>query len=265
MTILTHGSDLTLAPTLGPLVQATGKPARQTLTRLAELGFGAVQLDATLPGLRPRELDTTARRDLIATTKRSGLIIAGLDFFIPIEHYHDPQHADRAVQAATAACALAGDLGRVPLSLNLPITKADPALVQAIIDQADAFGITIAIHDEAHLDELATWLTDQAAPHVGIGIDPASLLIYEHDPAAIAQAYSDHLRVARLSDASQGQADGTRQSLGSGSLALMPYRACIDLAPKRLGPVVLDLRGLTAPVHTMANAQTRWDQAAVHF
>lgn len=265
MAILSHGSDLTLAPTLGPLVQAWGKTPRQGFTLIAEQGFGAVQLDATLPGLRPRELDKTARRDLVATAMRSGLTIAGVDFFIPAEHYSDPQHIDRAAQAATAACALAGELGRVPLSLNLPIANTDPAMVQSVVDHADAHGVTLAIHDEADIDGLTKWLTEHAPPHVGIGLDPAALLIRDQDPATIAQSMSSHLRVTRLSDASKGQADGGRQVVGAGSLQVLAYRVSADLAPKRLGPVVLDLRGLASPLAAMRTAKTVWDQAAVTF
>lgn len=265
MAILTHGSDLSLAPTLGPLVQVTGRPPRQVLSMIAEQGFGSVQLDATLPGLRPRELDTSARRDLIATAKRSGLMIAGIDFFIPAEHYSDPQHCDRAAQAVGAACSFAGELGRVPLSLNLPVGQADAAIVQSVIEQADASGITLAIHDEAQLDTLTAWLSKQAPPHAGVGLDPAALLIRDQDPADVAQSFSEMVRVARLSDASKGQADGGRQVTGAGSLQVMPYRVSVDLAPKRLGPVVLDLRGLTAPLQAMASAKAVWEQAAVEF
>lgn len=265
MPILSHGSDLSLAPTLGPLVHATGQPPRKALSTVGEQGFSAVQLDATLPGLRPRELDKTARRDLIATAKRSGLTIAGIDFMIPSEHYYDAQHADRAVQAAITACALAGDLGRLPVSLNLPINKADATLVQAIIDAADAHGVTLAIHDEASLPGLRSWLNEQSAPHVGSGLDPAALLIRDSDPAAVAQSLGSQLRVARLSDASKGQADGGRQVVGTGSLPLMTYRVCIDLAPQRVGPVVLDLRGLASPLESMSLAKQAWDNAAVQL
>ena len=265
MAILTHGSDLTLAPTLGPLVHAAGKPPKQILALIAEQGFGSVQLDATLSGLRPRELDSTARRDLVATATRSGLALSGIDFFIPAEHYTDSQYTDRAAQAAAAACSLAGDLGRIPLSLNLPVAKADASLVQSIIEQADADGVMLAIHDEANRDGLQTWLSDHAPPHVGVGLDPAALLIRDGDPSAAAQALSNYLRVARLSDASKGQADGGRQVVGAGGLDVMPYRVSIDLAPKRLGPVVLDLRGLGSLVHAMTSAKQAWDHAAAQF
>ncbi|MEO0475148.1 MAG: TIM barrel protein [Planctomycetota bacterium] len=265
MPTLTHGSDLRLAPTLGPVAHATKWPARKAIAEIGKLGFAAVQLDATLPGIRPRELDTTARRDLSATVMRAGMSVSGIDFFIPAEHYSDPQHADRAVAAAVAACELAGDLGRVPLSLNLPIAKADTSLIQAVIDAADAQGVTLAIHDEADIDGLTHWLATHAPPHVGLGLDPAALLIRDNDPASAAQTHASSLRVARLSDASKGQADGGRQAVGSGSLQVMAYRVSIDLAPNRLGPVVLDLRGLPAPLDAMRSAKAVWDNAAVQF
>jgi sugar phosphate isomerase/epimerase len=265
MPTLSHGSDLRLAPTLGPVVQASRKPPRQAFADIAGQGFAAVQLDATLPGLRPRELDTTARRDVLSTAIRAGLVVAGIDFFIPAEHYQDPQHVDRAVEAAIAACTLAGDLGRVPVSLNLPTGKADPSVVQLIVDAADAHGVALAIHDEADLSGLADWLNDHAAPHVGLGLDPAALLIRDRDPAGVAQSHSNSITVARLSDASKGQADGGRQVVGMGSLELLAYRVSVDLAPQRTGPVVLDLRGLASPVDAMRCAKSVWDNAAVEF
>ncbi|MBX2850471.1 MAG: sugar phosphate isomerase/epimerase [Phycisphaeraceae bacterium] len=265
MPTLTHGSDLRLAPTLGPVVQASRKPPRQGLTVIGEQGFAAVQLDATLPGLRPRELDTTARRDVLSTAMRAGLTIAGIDFFIPAEHYHDPRHVDRAVEAAVAACSLAGDLGRVPVSLNLPTKKVDPSLSQMIADSADAYGVTLAIHDESDLAGLAGWLSGHGAPHIGMGLDPAALLIRDRDPAGAAQSHSSLLRVARLSDASKGQADGGRQVVGMGSLQVMAYRVSVDLAPDRIGPVVLDLRGSASPLDAMRSAKPVWDNAAVAF
>jgi len=265
MPTLSHGSDLRLAPTLGPLVQASGQPPRRALSLIGEQGFAAVQLDATLPGIRPRELDATARRDLLASAQRTGLQIAGVDFFIPPDHYCDPQHADRAVAAAIGACSLAGGLGRVPLSLNLPVAKVDASVAQMIADSADAQGVALAIHDEADTDGLSRWLKTHAPPHVGVGLDPAALLIRDRDPSAAAQSFSKQLRVARLSDASKGQADGGRRVVGSGSLAVMPYRVSIDLAPNRVGPVVLDLRGMSSPIDAMRSAKAAWDKAAVEL
>ena len=50
-----------------------------------------MQLDATLPGLRPRELDKTGRRDLIAATSRAA-VAAGADGII-VEVHPSPETA----------------------------------------------------------------------------------------------------------------------------------------------------------------------------
>ena len=64
MAILTHGRDMTLAPTIAPVVRQTDQTVRGALTALSQCGFDAVQLDALLAGVRPRELDQRARKDL---------------------------------------------------------------------------------------------------------------------------------------------------------------------------------------------------------
>lgn len=262
---LMHGSDLRLAPTLSPACQALSINVRQCLSKIAELGFSAVQIDATLPSLRPRELDITARRDLLATIRREGLSLAGVDFFIPAEHYSTPEHVDRAVHSATLACVLAGDLDRVPLSLNLPLQNADPAILQTLFEQADINGISVAIHDETQIEQLMQWQLREAPPHAGAGLDPAALLIRGKDPVKTTQQLAGSLRIARLSDASTGQSDGTRQIVGTGSLDIMTYRLSIDLAPQRIGPVVLDLRGLRSPIQAMQAANKAWQKAAIAY
>ena len=48
---------------LAPTLAALGDRPRTAIDRLAGLGFRAVQLSASQPGLRPRELDRSGRRD----------------------------------------------------------------------------------------------------------------------------------------------------------------------------------------------------------
>ena len=81
------------------------------LRRMAEVGIPAVQLDATLSGIRPRELSPRTRKDLAALIQRQGLRLAGLDLFIPRSHYLESDRQDRAITAALAAIELAADLG----------------------------------------------------------------------------------------------------------------------------------------------------------
>jgi sugar phosphate isomerase/epimerase len=263
MAIITHGSDLTLAPTIRPLAQAVGGAARKALMFAAERGFHAVQLDATMPGLRPRELDKSARRDLGATLRRAGLAVSGLDFFIPADHYLDPAHTDRAVESAHAALGLAADLDRAAVSLNLPAVEADPQIVSGLLTAADGLGIRLALHHDQDPAELLAWLKGQDDSLVGGGLDPAALIAARRDPVAELQTFGDRLVVARLSDARRGLADGTRCVVGQGDLDLMSYRVSVDLAARRTGPVVLDLRMLADPLAAAERALAAWDGAAM--
>lgn len=281
MAILTHGSDLSLAPTITPVVQQVGGTVRAALERIARLGFENVQLDASLRGIRPRELDREGRRELFSAVRRRGLGVAGLELFIPRKHYLDPQHVDRAMSATIAAIELAADLGRVPLSLSLPVRKlADDSaeLAGTIVEAADGHGVPIAVHGEDQLDALQGWIDAVDLPALGAAVDPAPLMARGHDPAVIAQRLGRRLTVGRLSDLERGLSDEQHEAgegagggetirctPGAGELDLMAYRVALDLATSRPGPVVLDLRGLTDPIQAALNARHAWDNAAVSF
>ena len=158
MPILTHGSDLRLAPTLRPLVVATDGTVRAALDQVRKLGFPAVQLDATLAGIRPRELSPRARKDLAALFARNDVQIAGIDLFLPRAHYVDAQHLDRAVAATIGAIELAADLGRVTVSLSLPVSDLKDDVKSALVEAADGHGVRLAVHAEDQPDELIKWL-----------------------------------------------------------------------------------------------------------
>ncbi len=258
MAVLTHGSDLSLAPAVGPVVRQTGRSLRAGVEQLAAAGFRSVQLDATLPGIRPRELNQRARQDLAAMLTRAGAGVAGIDLFIPRDHFAKPDHVDRAMAAATAAIGLAADLGRVPLSIPLPVAKLDESLRSALIEAADAHDVALAVYAEDDLDPLLAWVRDVDLPALGAALDPATLLAQKLDPSQCVHQFGPHLRTARLSDWSPPD----RCAPGEGDLDMVAYRVAMDLATNRRGPVVLDVRGLPQPVQAAAAALQRWDAAA---
>ena len=115
---------------LGVTIAALGDTAA-ALAWVASRGIAGVQLSATHPSMRPRDLGVSARRDLRATLARYELVVTGIDAWIPSEHFIDPAHADRAIEAACAACEFASEFGRVPVTLQLPrsASNADDQLV----------------------------------------------------------------------------------------------------------------------------------------
>ncbi|MFO0874695.1 MAG: hypothetical protein U0575_12095 [Phycisphaerales bacterium] len=76
---------------------------RDDLAGVARLGFRCVQLSATRPGLRPRELDATGRRGLRERLRWLELSPSGVDLWIPPAHFVESAHIDRAVDAVIAA------------------------------------------------------------------------------------------------------------------------------------------------------------------
>ncbi len=154
--------QLPLAPTLGPL----GDQPRAALDRLAAMGFRYVQLSATQSGLRPRDLDRSARRDLLVRLRRLEMQVSGLDLWIPPAHFLDPALVDRAVDAVRAALELAGDLQRCPISLELPRPLDDESLgpvIETIAELALRVGVELADHaaPDATADQLAGGLAYQ--------------------------------------------------------------------------------------------------------
>ena len=263
MSILTHGSDLSLAPTIKQVVRQTGSAVRGALEWLAVGGFETVQLDATLSGIRPRQLDRRARQDLLALLGRCSLRAAGLDLFIPHAHYLEDEHLDRAMGATLAGVELAADLGRVPLSIALPVDRIASDALDVIVDAADGRGVQVAVHAEDHLEALLDWVRRIDLPCVGCALDPAALLTRSKDPVTAVPEIGRHLLVARVSDASGSGA--ARCTAGEGELDLTGYRIALDLAPRRTGPVVLDLRGHEDARRSALAARTAWEGAGFEF
>lgn len=234
---MSNFTRLAPAPTLAPFAGA-GDP-RAALSLLAAAGLRHVQLSAALPGMRPRDLDRSARRDLLARLRRLELVPAGLDLWIPLEHFTSPEHADRAAAAVIEAIELAADLGRLALSIRLA-DGLEGTIVQEWRSKAETCGVRLADH------------APTPHPLLSVGIDPAALLAAGMDPAACASAAPD-LAAARLSDFR----DEARAVPGAGRLDLLAYQAAL-LTRGFEAPVALDLRRLSDPRAALDAAVRAW-------
>jgi sugar phosphate isomerase/epimerase len=257
-----------LAPTLEPLLADVVGDVRAALDRLAGMGFRCVQLSATQPGLRPRELDRSARRDLLATLRRKELTLAGIDLWIPPGHLLEPARVDYALDAVQQAIELAADLERCPVSVNLPravesaaqtadekeIVKSNPsttnspsAVIESIAACADRHGVAIADHAQPL----------QRFSGIGAGIDPATWLAAGLDPVKELFKLSDRLISARLCDL---LTTGLRGPIGDrrhGRLDALAYRATLDTIGYRR-PVVIDARQWSDPWNGIGQCASAW-------
>jgi len=212
-----------------------------------------IQLDATLAGIRPRELDRSARRDLAALLRRSGLGLSGVDLFIPPKHFEDASTLERALSAVTAACELVDELARLVdakrvVSMVLPRTakreasaaSGDPATPAATepIENEWTRAIVGSVTNGVRLADHAMGEAPRIEG-VSVGVDPAMALLADLDVMKVVGASVDWIASARLSDANELG----RVVVGTGNLDVLAYLVSLHVA-RYSSPVVLDLRGL---------------------
>lgn len=245
-----HRMQAMVGVTIAPL----GNPQR-AFAVIRALGARGAQLSATQPGMRPRELGASARRDLVATLARNELTASGVDVWIPPAHFVDPARADRAIDAVVAACEFAGELGRVPVTLELPVAADDDSAcrarraeaVAAVAAAADRHGVRIA---DAGGGADAPW------PPVGASIDTAGSLARGSDPASDLARSGVRGVSVRISDLSR---TGMRMPPGDpgGRLDLLALRVAIELAGTG-GLPVIDARQWVEPMDGVGRALAAW-------
>jgi sugar phosphate isomerase/epimerase len=266
---------MNLPPTLPLGVALTGlrSPAdgapmepRAALTWAASLGFRAVQLDASAPGVRPRELDRSARRDLAALLRRLELNFCGLDLWIPPAHLTEPAHADRAVSAALQAIELAADLSSLArsagasggpggvVSIVLP-ASAPPDIIDPLLNRAEACRVRLA--DHAWPPD-ARWTGQPSAGPVGVGVDPAAVLIAGADPGRAVSGLGSPPASARLSDLSS--AGRVAPGAPDGRLDELEYSVAL-VTSGYSREVVLDLRSLPDQDRAARAVLRRWQRS----
>lgn len=248
-------NDLIGGSGLAPTLETLGEDPRVSLDRLASLGFRFVQLSATQQGLRPRDLDNSARRDLAVKLRRWELSISGIDLWIPPSHFIDSSNVDRAVNATKAAIELASDLDRCPVSLEFPpASDGDDeeevqfkAVVTAIAEHADKFGIQIA----DHAVPVSNW------QYIGIGIDPAAWLSNNSDPANAIHKNAQQIVSIRLCDLlTSGMRAPICESQGS-QLDIVQFQVAISVNGY-LKPIIIDARQWQDPWTGITQTANSW-------
>ncbi len=231
---------------------SAGERVRGVLAWLARAGVRGVQVDATMQGIRPRELDRSGRRDLAALLRRDGVAFSGVDMFIPPADFLSPAASDRATSAVLMAIELAADLAALTgppsvSSVSLTLPDKTPADIRvAIADRAALRGARVADHAwpiPGVADGQAA--ASQTSERIGAGLDPATALTAGEDPVTLAARLGKRLAGARLSDVARAPGIG-RVPPGKGRLDVPAYLVTLATVGYR-GHAVLDPAGLRDP------------------
>lgn len=215
-----------------------GEDPRSALRWAASEEIRTVQLDAAAPGLRPRELGSSARRDLAAILRRSGIACSGLDLWIPAAHFTDPARIDRAFAALQAAIGLIADLDSLGAAspggcvVCTELGNCPGPVVADLRRDAERHGVLLAD---------CRWPPD-SAPHAGLCVDPAAILAVGAEPAAALSKLSAPPAAARLTDLSSRGVRCEPESPG-GRLDVLAYEATLVTIGFR-APLVFDPRDL---------------------
>lgn len=236
------------------LAPAAAFQAGMNTARVA--GCSAVQLDGAATEMRARDLDRSARRDIASIIRRNGLVFTGLDLWIPERHFVSPQHADRAVEAVTQACGLAGELAKLVEGSGTPtvcitLPEAHPReMVSTLVSAAVSAGVVIADHNGT---------VEGRGAVLGVGLDPASVLLAQGNPLKLVTSLSGAgvLNDARLTDATPRG----RMVVGQGRLDVAAYQALLRTFTT-IRHVVIDVRDLSEPTDAAQIAAAAWAEAA---
>ncbi len=246
-----------------------GGRVKAVIAWLAATGARGARIDATMPGIRPRELDRSGRRDLAALLRRSELAFAGVDVFVPPEHLIKPDTVDRAVSSILGAIDLAADLaalaagsvvtrppsGGTPANVSVSLhAKTPPDVVHALSDHAAGRSVRVADHARPPSD--AAFVADESAA-IGVGLDPASVLASGGDVVALAARLGRRTVSARLSDvpSSLGAVGGTGRVIpGTGRLDVGAYLVTLATVGYS-GHAILDLSGLRQPAQAITSVR----------
>lgn len=231
-------------------------PPRPGLALANRLGFRAVTLSAAQAGLRPRELDRSARRGLLAELHRLELECTGIELFLPREHYEQSEHIDRALAAANQAITLADDLGALSIFLRLPPAGDDGAGSEAIRELANAAaGARVRVSDVSLDGQALVSVRKGEELPIDVGMDTAAWIAEGSDPIAGIVELDKRLGGIRLVDL---DANGMRVPASAGrGLDLGAVRTGLEIGGFT-GSVVLDARGWSDPINGLMNDLKAW-------
>jgi hypothetical protein len=243
-------------------VSLAGLPARgewsstpQAAAWVRDQRVRGLTLDAARPDCRARDLGRSARRDLGAMLRRTEVELAGIDLFIPPEHYADPARCERAFETVQQTAMLAVELARLVGGRSRPLVSIT---LPASLAAHEREGLTAMFEKYGAIGADHTPGTEGVGSHshwLGTGVDPAACFLAGVDPAKIATGPGvTALRLSNLNATGRCPVNAE-----GGRLDLLAYTAATLTSDLRW--MVADTRGCAEPVRAAKAAVGAWREA----
>ena len=238
------------AISIGVNVDDIGLPVKEALRKAAELAFRAVEVPTVAGNLAPANLSASGRRHLSRYADSLGLRIAALAADVPGLRLTDPQTVSERVARTCRIIELAADLGVPVVTASIgAVTHAETGEPSALAVEAlreigefaDSRGTIYAIRPSCDSDErLARVFDEVRCPSIGVGHDPAALVMAGVNPISIIGRFADQIPLVHVRDGTVGGADraGRETRLGEGDVDLASVLAALGAADYT-GPYVI--------------------------
>ncbi len=237
---------------------------KSAFRQAADLRFGRVEFATVAGELSPSALSKSGRRHLARLAAGSGLQIEALVADMPGLQFDDPKTVQERVDRTCLVMELAADLCVPTVTAHVgklfdESASSPSQLVTAALHQigevADATGVTYAIRPTADSGEqLAEVLKTVLCPGVGIGLDPASMVMHGVDPFSMFDHMADKITVAFARDGTVGSAEraGTETPLGEGDVDMLGALSRLDDADYARG-IILRRTASANPIEDLRN------------
>jgi len=224
---------------IGIVVESTGLPLREALTRAARMASEGVQVDA-VGELAPDALGETGRRafkNLLASFSQE---LAALN--VPLRHGLDiAENQQQRLDHIRKVMQFAADLGCRRVVVPCPKLPDDPAAPRATVMRdsllalgahGDRYGCDIALEigfDAA--DKVKEYLAGFATGSLKVTYDTANMLLHGHDPVAGLHPLKEYLAHVHARDArSASLSRGLQEvAVGAGDVDWMAFAATLQI------------------------------------
>lgn len=246
-------------------------PAKEALSKAAELQFRTIEFGAVCGELSPEQLSGSGRRHLGRILNGLGLTAASITADLPGLRFTDGRNIEERIVRTCRILDMAADLGIRVVTASLgAVTNPEsgvpsPVALEAlrrIGEHADARGRVYALRpslDGGH--RIERLMNELSCPAIHVGIDPAAMVMAGNNPLAVVERFAGRIAVAHLRDATVGlpQQSGHETRLGEGDVDLVTLMEALDDCDFA-GPRILRRLESQTPASDLLEARTRMQQ-----